>query len=260
MQREELDARARAATLAVRQAGALAAGYYGRREALSITVKSLQDVVSEADIACEDLIVDSLTRAFPDDSFLGEERGLRKNGDATWVIDPIDGTANFVRGISFWCVSLGLLVGGEPVVGLIYDPVADELFSATRGGGAFLNDSPIRVSGETRLDRARLCIGFSYRRPVGPHAADVKRLLDAHCEYSRLGSGALGMAYTACGRFDGYWERHNNVWDVAAGLVLVAEAGGRCNDFLAGDALDNGNETLAASPALFEPLRALLGG
>lgn len=255
----DLDEAARAATAVIRQAGRLATDFFERRQTLSIQSKGAQDLVSEADRACEDLIVSLLARDFPDAAFLGEERGFQKEGDAIWVIDPIDGTANFLRGINLWCVSIGLLVGGDAVIGLVYDPIADELFSATKGGGAFLNGSPIRVSGETHIHRARVCVGFSYRRPVAPHARDIERLLNAHCEYLRLGSGALGMAYTAAGRFDGYWERHINVWDVCAGLALVGEAGGRANAFMAGDALTNGNEILATTPALFSSLADLLG-
>lgn len=243
----------------IQEAGHLAVSFYRRREALSIESKGVHNVVSEADRACEELIVRRLSLAFPEDSLLGEEGGLRQKGPAIWAIDPIDGTANFLRGISHWCLSIGLVVGGEAVLGLILDPLADELFSAVRGSGAVLNGQTIRVSGETEMSKARIGIGFSYRRPVAPHASDIEALLNAKCEYSRLGSGALGMAYTAAGRFDGYWERHINIWDVAAGLAIVHEAGGRTNEYLAGDALVHGNEILAATPALFAPLEALLG-
>ena len=154
---------------------------------------------------------------------------------------------------------VGLVVAGELVLGIIYHPLAGELYSARSGGGAFLNGQRIKVSGETDLTRARVCVGFSYRRSVEEHVRAVQALLSAGCEYLRLGSGALGLAYTAAGRFDGYWERHINSWDAAAGLVLVREAGGRANDFLAGEGLTQGSEILAATPALFEPLKPLTG-
>jgi myo-inositol-1(or 4)-monophosphatase len=214
--------------------------------------------VSEADRACEDAILARLSSAFPGDSFLCEESGFQKRGSLTWAIDPIDGTANFVRGISHWCISIGLVNRSTPVLGLILDPVADELFSAQIGHGAFVNGVPIRVSGQSDLTQARIGIGFSYRRPVAPHARDIQALLDARCEYSRLGSGALGMAYTAAGRLDGYWERHINAWDVVAGLVIAREGGGKTNDFMAGGALLDGNEILAATPELFDQLDGLL--
>jgi myo-inositol-1(or 4)-monophosphatase len=242
-----------------REAGALAAEFYQRRALLSVERKGLQDLVSEADRATEELIVTTLARRFPTDSFLGEEGGLRVQGPMLWVIDPIDGTANFLRGIAHWCVSVGLVVNNQALLGFVYDPIGDEMFSAHRGSGSFLNGAAIEVSGESDLRRARIGLGFSYRRPVAPHARDIEALLEAGCEYSRLGSGALGMAYTAAGRFDGYFERHINLWDVAAGLVIVAEAGGEMNDFFLGDAVTKGNEILAATPALFGPLRRLLG-
>jgi myo-inositol-1(or 4)-monophosphatase len=259
VQSEELERRARIGLAAVREAGELAASSYRRRSELSVEAKGEQDLVSEADRACEDLIVQRLTKEFPQDSFIGEERGVIERGPATWVIDPIDGTANFLRGISHWCVSIGLVVDRKAMIGFVFDPIAGELFSAVSGKGAFLNGQPIKVSGETDIRRARVGLGFSYRRPVAPHAHDVEVLLDARCEYSRLGSGALGMAYVAAGRFDGYWERHINAWDVAAGLAIVVEAGGRTNDFFAGDAMKVGNEVLAVTPALFGPLSDLIG-
>ena len=150
MQATLLDNRLRAAEAVVRKAGRLAADHFARREMLSIDRKGAQDLVSEADRECEDLIVSGLSRLFPEDGFLGEERGFR-NPDApsVWVIDPIDGTHNFLTGIPFWCISVGLVLGGELAPGIIYDPGAAELFSARKGGGAFLNGRPIKVSGET---------------------------------------------------------------------------------------------------------------
>jgi myo-inositol-1(or 4)-monophosphatase len=254
----DLDHRLRVAEAVVREAGQLAADHFARRELLHIDRKGAQDLVSNADRECEDLIVGGLSRLFPADGFLGEERGSRNPGSAAvWVIDPIDGTHNFLTGIPFWCVSLGLVCDGELVLGIIYSPLAAELYSARSGSGAFLNGQPIKVSGETDLARARICIGFSYRRPVADHVTTVAALLSASCEYLRLGSGALGLAYTAAGRFDGYWESHINAWDAAAGLVLVREAGGWTNDFLADSGLTEGNRILVSTPDLVEPLKRL---
>lgn len=255
---DEFEERCRVALAVTRDAGTLAADFYRRRAELAVERKGLQDLVSEADRAAEASMVAALSRSFPNDSILGEEGGLRQRGPLMWVIDPIDGTANFLRGIPFWCVSLGLIDGNRSVAGFLYDPIADEMFSARRGHGALLNGRPIAVSGESDLKQARVGLGFSYRRPVAPHARDVEALLDAGCEYSRLGSGALGLAYTAAGRLDGYFERHINLWDVAAGLAIVAEAGGRISDFMTPDVVASGNEILAATPALYDPLRRLL--
>ena len=200
-----------------------------------------------------------MSREFPEDGFLGEERGSR-NADAAavWVIDPIDGTHNFLTGIPFWCVSVGLVVAGELVA-------RDHLSSARRRallGAKGRRRLPERAGdqGERLRLTLRAPASASASAIVGPvddHVRAVEALLSAGCEYLRLGSGALGLAYTAAGRFDGYWERHINSWDAAAGLVLVREAGGRTNDFLAGDGLTQGSEILAATPALFEPLKPM---
>jgi myo-inositol-1(or 4)-monophosphatase len=255
-----LDERLRVAESVVREAGKMASRHYIRRDLLAIDRKGAQDLVSQADRECEALIVESLSSAFPDDGFLGEEGASRDlDAAAIWVIDPIDGTHNFLTGVPFWCISIGLVVGGESVLGLIYHPAEDELFAARKGGGAFVNNTPMRVSGETDTRRARICLGFSYRQPISYHARTVEALLSAGVEYSRLGSGALGLAYTAAGRFDGYWERHLNSWDAAAGLCLVSEAGGFVNDFLAGDGLTRGSRMLAVTPALVDPVKELVG-
>ena len=257
----ELEERAVVGRAAIREAGEMAVDFYARRHSLPVEQKGAQDLVTEADRSCEALIVRRLTAAFPNDSLLCEESGLRKRGPLLWAIDPIDGTANFVRGISHWCISIALLDGPRPLMGLIFDPIADETFSAVAGSGAFLNDRAIGVTGETEIANARIGVGFSYRRPVASHARDIERLLEAGCEYSRLGSGALGMAYTAAGRFDGYWERHINAWDVAAGVIIVHEAGGRTNDFFSGgEGLTKGNEILAATPDLYSRFQEILQG
>lgn len=259
METNEIEIRYWAALGVVREAGRIAAEAYHRRSELNVERKGTQDMVSEADRACEDRIVGALQQLFPDDGFLGEERGAKNEGaKATWIIDPIDGTANFLRGIPLWCVSLGLLADNEFVIGVIYNPITEELYAARRGRGATLNGRKIEVGNARSLEDARLCIGYSYRRPAAPHAEAVKALLEAHCEYSRLGSGALGLAFTADGRLDGYWEAHINVWDVAAGLCIVKEAGGQMNNFLGEDGLNQGNEVLVGNPHLYGQLSSLL--
>ena len=171
MEATELDRRLRVAEAVVREAGRVAADYFARRELLHIDRKGAQDLVSDADRVCEDLIVAGLAKLFPEDGFLGEERGSR-NADAAavWIIDPIDGTHNFLTGIPFWCVSVGLMVAGELALGIIYHPVAAELYSARKGGGAFLNGQPIKVSGESDLRprpyRRRLQLSAAGRRII----------------------------------------------------------------------------------------------
>ena len=242
------------------EAGAIALGHF-RSPSLVIEQKGLQDLVTVADREVEAFLIDGLSQAFPQDAFVGEESGNRGNfrdAPAVWVIDPIDGTSNFARGIDLWCVSVGLVVGGEVVAGLVYHPPGDELFSAFQGEGAFLNGRPIHVSSTKSLDQARIDLGFSFRRPPRLYVEVVARLLGIETEHARLGSAALGMAYVAAGRYDGYWEAHVNSWDVAGGIGLVTEAGGRTNAFLGGTGLTEGNAILASNPQLYPQLKALL--
>ena len=244
----------------VREAGTLALASF-REPALAVERKGVQDYVTAVDRAVEELIVDRLRAQFPGDAFLGEEGGQRGAGavdGALWVIDPIDGTTNYARGLPLWCVSLALVYAGEIALGLIFNPVSDEFYCAVRGHGATCNGRPLRVSGEQSPESARIGLGFSYRCPPARHARDIGRLLEANCEYARLGSGALGLAFVADGRFDGYYESHINSWDVLAGICLVREAGGWVSDFLAGDGLLNGNPILACTPALRDFLRQRL--
>lgn len=247
-----LDLRWRAAEAIVRDAGLLARRYFYDRASLVTKYKGTQDVVSLADQATETLIRERISALFPDDAFLGEEGGLvtgaTNSSSAIWIVDPIDGTDCFLRGVPIWCVSIGFAIDGQPTIGVIYDPVADELFSARTGAGCFRNGVQVKVSAAQEVGRARIALGFSYRRPLAPHLRMIEGLLSAHCEYSRMGSGALGLAHTADGRFEGYWEAHINSWDALAGIVLVREAGGHATNILEGDGLLKGAEILAVAP------------
>lgn len=257
----EINARFELLRAVAQEAGLLAKGYFLNRHELLVEHKGVQDFVSVADRACETLIIDRLRARFPEDSFLGEEGGA--SGPETtylWVIDPIDGTANFLRGTAFWCVSIALVRAGEVVAGVVHDPVHDEMFAARIGAGATCNGKPIHVSKTIDPTEGRVALGFSYRRPVDLHVGTQRRMLEAHCEYRFMGAGALSMAHVAAGRFDGYWEAHINSWDVLAGLLLVREAGGWANDFLADDGLRKGNEILAATPGLAGFLHKITGG
>ncbi|MEP7060837.1 MAG: inositol monophosphatase [Betaproteobacteria bacterium] len=236
-----------------REAGALAMSHYVTRTRLATESKGLQDVVTIADKAVESMLVERIAATFPDDVVLGEEGGFTNDyrGDAwLWVIDPIDGTANFARGLPLWCISIGVMHAGNAVAGVIYNPVTGELHAGGVDAPATCNGEPIHVSPIDDPHRARMGLGFSYRRDPAIHVAGIARLLAAGCEYSRLGSGALGMAYVADGRFEGYFEPHINAWDVAAGVAIVRAAGGWTNDFFADDGLRAGNAILAAAPGM----------
>jgi len=253
----ELSARQRAAESVARDAGRLACSYLANPRSLKVALKGPQDVVTEADAAVEHSIVAALGAAFPGDAFLGEEGG-GAIGDRCWVIDPIDGTANFARGVPHWCVSIAFVVAGRTEAGVIYDPNGDLLYSARRGAGARRNAAPIRVSTTDDIARATVDIGYSRRTEVRDFARILTRLLDQGINVTQGGSAALGLARVADGRLDGYAERHLYAWDALAGLLLVEEAGGRASDFLTGDALTAGNETVAATPALYAALAGAL--
>lgn len=188
-------------------------------------------MVTEVDQACEDLIVASLRKYYPDHNILAEEGGDQESheSDYQWVIDPLDGTTNFVHGFPAYCVSIGLQYQNQPLVGVIYDPLRDELFSAAKGSGAFLNGNPISVSSTDSLGKSLLATGFPYANDE-TFDLNMKLWVQIYGQTQglrRAGAAALDMAWTACGRLDGYWEFNLKPWDIAAGTLLVTEAGGR---------------------------------
>jgi myo-inositol-1(or 4)-monophosphatase len=250
----ELDAREQALAAVAREAGALARSLYTNFEKSGIKMKGQQDFVTAADSEVERAIIERLAASFPRDAFLAEEGGASGSGDATWIIDPIDGTANFAHGMPHFCVSIALLSGGELALGAIAAPMYHELYLARRGRGAFVNGKPMRVSAVSDMREAIIELGWSARRPARAYTALLERVLATGATFMRAGSGALGLAYVADGRTQGYCELHINSWDAAAGLLLVSEAGGWCNDFLAAEGLSRGNPVLACAPALTQAL------
>lgn len=247
-----------AAQSIAREAGALARRYFENRHSLQWESKGVQNWVSEADKAVEDLIRSRLAEAFPGDAFLGEETGRSGGSGPVWVVDPIDGTSMFLRGIAYWCVSIALVAEGDLELGVIYDPMADEMFAGRRGVGATCNGRPMRVSRVSELSRTVMGVGFSSRRPTAPVSDWLRRLLAAKAEFRQLGAGALMLAHVADGRLEGYYEWHHHSWDALAGLLLSREAGAWSNDFLADDGLYQGNVIFVCPPALREPLAALI--
>lgn len=241
-----------------REAGRRARAAFCDRSSLTVEKKGHQDFVSEADRAVERFVRESLAGAFPTDTIWGEEGGGGLS-PATWIVDPIDGTTNFLRGFPYYSVSIGFVAGGHTEIGLIYDPTADELFSARRGGGAWLGTRRLRVRDQPGLVDALVALGRSERAPEPSIEQLVRDLLEAGAEFRRLGSAALALAHVADGRLDGFFEAHLNSWDAVAGLLLVQEAGGRIRDFPGAGGLEEGGLVLAASPGVFGPLEALLG-
>ncbi|MFL5339356.1 MAG: inositol monophosphatase family protein [Gemmataceae bacterium] len=202
------------------------------RSKFNVREKGRADLVTEADHASQQAVREYLARRFPDHLFVGEEGDALKTRPAadappTWICDPLDGTTNYVHDVPAYCVSIGLMVNSELVVGAIYDPRQQEMFSAAKGMGAWLGDKRISVSKIDRLEEALLSTGFAPELTGQERSFDWWRFLAPRTQsLRRTGSTALNLAYVACGRFDGYWAFDNHAWDVAAGFVLVREAGG----------------------------------
>jgi len=222
-------------------------------------MKGRHDVVTAMDREVERFIRKAIVDAYPNDTIVGEEEGGGGGTERLWLIDPIDGTANYARGIPHYCVSIAYLERLAPTVGVIYDPSHDWLYAAARGGGATCNDAPLSVSPQADLGAATIECGWSTRRSTADYLALVARVMDAGCAMRRVGSGALGLADVAAGRSEAYCELHINAWDCAAGILLVREAGGHTNDFFDGDGLTAGNPIIATNDALCAKLAAVIG-
>lgn len=227
--------------LAEEAGGILREGYHQQKH---VRYKGDRDLVTEFDLRSESLITNQIQQKYPEDGILAEEGSDKMGGEGRWVIDPLDGTTNFAHGIPFFAVSIAYETGGEPLLGVIYDPLREECFHANAGEGAWLGDHPIHVSKTSTLEGSLLGTGFAH--DLEPHS---QRLLKQYAlattqaqAVRRLGSAALHMAYIANGRLDGYWEVGLSPWDWAAGILLVREAGGRISRV-------DGSEGILRSPA-----------
>jgi myo-inositol-1(or 4)-monophosphatase len=257
----ELDDLLGLATRLAREAGAIQRARY--ESGFTIGTKSQPiDLVTEVDHACEAHIVGALERERPEDAVLAEEgRGEDRAGARfRWVIDPLDGTTNFAHGYPRFAVSIGVEREGEPALGVVYDPLLDELYHAALGGGAFRNGRRIQVSRETAFERALLATGFSYDKAHAEddNLAEFRAALKAARELRRDGSASLDLCYVASGRLDGYWEHKLKRWDVAAGGLIVREAGGRVTDRAGGDGWHSGHAIVATNGGVHDALLALL--
>lgn len=232
-----------------------------RESGLSVTVKGKQDFVSEADVSVENELKQVLHALFPNDGFLGEESGLVVGNEGrtggVWVIDPIDGTTNYLQGMDYWCISVAYVVENIIQAGFIYAPDRDEFFFAQRGKGAYLNGVRLTIY-EPEEGQAIIGVGRSNRRPLQEYFGLLTVLDEQNVEHRRFGAGALMLAHVSSGLVHGYYESHLNSWDALAGLLLIEEAGGKSSDFLANNGLLNGNETWAASPMLWQDLKGCM--
>lgn len=225
------------AVQAARKAGTVIQRAIHRADAVAVSEKSQYDFVTDSDRQAEREIVREIRKAYPDHAVLGEEGGASGKSRYQWVIDPIDGTSNFVRGFPHCAVSIAMREDGVTRYGVVYDPIRDELFTASKGGGAYLNDRRIRVSPRPGLPGALIASGFPFkqRSRLALQLRMVKALLDEAEDLRRTGSAALDLAYVACGRLDGYFEFALQPWDMAAGALMVREAGGVVIDFAGGE-------------------------
>lgn len=234
----------------------------GELEHLQVSKKGPVDYVSKADHRAESILRGELTRARPTFGLLMEESGAVTGSDTSnrWIVDPLDGTTNFLHGIPHFSISIALERDGEPFAGVIYSPVYDEMYAAEKGAGAYLNGRRLRVSGRKVMDEALFATGIPFRG-IPDHElflGQLQAVMKVSAGVRRFGSSALDLAYVAAGRYDGYWENGLNPWDVAAGIVLVREAGGFVTDLAGGRRMLHGGGILAANSALHPELQRLL--
>lgn len=246
------------AVRAARSGGDIISRYIDRVESLNVTEKSRNDFVSEVDKGAERAIIDVIRKAYPDHSILAEESGNHKGNEYEWIIDPLDGTTNFLYGFPQFAVSIAVRHNNRIVHGVVYNPLSQELFTASRGEGAQLNGRRIRVTSRKGIEGALLGTGIPYRDDhmhlMDNYLGMLKALVPGSAGIRRAGSAALDLAFVAAGRLDGFWEMDLNIWDIAAGIILVEEAGGLVTDLSGGmDYMKTGN-IIAANPKVLKAM------
>ena len=247
---------------AARAAGRSLSKDFREVENLQVSVKGAGDFVSKADFAAEEIIREQLTEARPTYGWVGEETGVTEGDDPTrrWIVDPLDGTTNFLHGMPHWAVSIALEHKGEVVAGVVYDPTKDEMFFAEKGQGAWMNESRMRVSGRRRLSECVFATGlpFSGRADLPQTLQELARILPATSGVRRWGSASLDLAYVAAGRYDGFWERGLHLWDIAAGVVIVREAGGMIEPLRKERDILADGEVICANEPIFEQFAKII--
>ena len=244
------------AVRAARRAGDIIVRAIPRLESVEIHTKGRNDYVSEVDRAAEADIIETVRRLHPDHAFLAEESGASGNNDVVWIIDPLDGTTNFLHGFPTFAVSIGVQVRGRMEHAVVFDPMRQELFTASRGDGAQLDGRRIRVSKQATLDGALIATGFPYRSDspwLDEYLAMLKAVMTKAAGLRRPGAASLDLAYVAAGRVDGFWEMGLKAWDTAAGSLLITEAGGRIGT-LTGDDYKQGGHIIGGTPKVYAAL------
>ena len=235
---------------------------FGEVQSLQVSRKGVADFVSKADLTAEDALFESLSKARPKYGFVMEERGIVEGSDNSnrWVIDPIDGTSNFLHGVPHFAISIALERDRQPFAGVIYNPATDELYWAEKGEGAYLNDRRLRVSARRDLSECLFACGLPFAGKPGRETAlgETDRVLAKTAGVRRFGAAALDLAYVAAGRFDAFWERGLSSWDIAAGAILVREAGGLVSEIEGGSKFLESGSILAANPEIFDRAQELL--
>ncbi len=243
---------------AARAAGQLLRRSFADVAPIASQLKGKNDYVTEIDRAVENLIIDTIRQTYPDHAIMGEESGQHGSGteEVQWIIDPLDGTTNFMHGIPHFAISIAVQIQGRISHGLVYDPIKEELFTASRGAGAQLNNRRIRVSDRKRLEGALLATGFPFRRREHMDAwiNGFRALMQDCADMRRAGAAALDLAYVAAGRLDGFWEFGLQPWDIAAGSLLVKEAGGIVDDMDGTGKYMASGDIVAASPRVFKDI------
>ena len=245
---------------AVRAAGDFIVRCMDQMQGISVTVKSRNDFVSEVDRRAEQIIIDNLRKAYPDHAILAEESGASGNSDYQWIIDPLDGTTNYLHGFPQFAVSVALTHKGVLDQGIVYDPLRQELFTASRGEGAWLDDRRIRVSRRDTLEGALIGTGFPFRslNRLDTYLDIFRQLTAVTAGIRRPGAASLDLAYVAAGRLDGFWEYGLESWDIAAGTLLIREAGGYASDMDSGASdIESGN-IVAGNPAVHDLLMEII--
>ncbi|MCK9503264.1 MAG: inositol monophosphatase [Porticoccaceae bacterium] len=244
---------------AARSAGEKIVRATERMDKIKIDEKGRNDFVTDIDRASEQEIINQLLKAYPDHRILGEESGYlgNPNSDYLWIIDPLDGTTNFISGIPHYAVSIGCMYKGRHEHAVVYDPIKQEEFTASRGRGAYLNGHRMRVTGRTHMNGAIFATGIPFSKPSSDHMDAYLQCLRTLAEQSsgirRLGVASLDLAYLAAGRFDAFWEMYLKPWDIAAGVLLIKEAGGILSDFQGGDTYMESGHIVGSTPKLFKP-------
>jgi myo-inositol-1(or 4)-monophosphatase len=247
---------------AARRAGKSLVKDFREVENLQVSAKGPGDFVTKADREAERIIKEELLGGRPTYGWLGEETGVTEGADPTrrWIVDPLDGTTNYLHGMPHWAISIALEHKGEIVSGVVFDAAKDEMFYAEKGAGAWMNDRRLRVSGRRHLHEAVFATGvpFGAKKTMPAMVGDLARLMPSCAGMRRWGAASLDLAYVAAGRFDGYWERELQPWDIAAGIVIVKEAGGLVSAIRDGDDILEKGAIICANDALFEPFRKII--